>query len=194
MRHLIKVLLCVGGIAAVAAVTVDTVRISRWFIVRDLERLGIARPMFHCSMANDLTSVEFGPRIKSGGLSRYGFLLSVDLTALTHPDDDLGLIADVDAGILILNGAPLSDGGMHHIARMPDVCMLYASNTQLSDASIETIAAIDSLSCVFLTGTDVTIEGVERLQALRSDLHVEHKTIGVRMEIDEASVATEAAN
>jgi hypothetical protein len=187
----VKAMLCVAGVAAFAAVTLDPVRISRWFIVRDLEKIGVTRPMFHCSLANDLTSVEFGPRINSNGLARYGSLFSLDLTALTHPDDDLALITDVDAGILILDGSPLSDAGIAHIARMPEVDMLLANDTQLTDASIEPMAEIDSLSCVFLTGTNVTMEGVERLQILRPDLHVEHKTIGIRIKSDEPSVATE---
>ena len=194
MRNLVRASLCVAVVAAFAAATLDPVRVSRWFIVRDLQDIGVARPIFHCSMANDLTSVEFGPRINSTGLARHGSLLTLDLTALTHPDDDLGLIADVDVRILILDGTPLSDAGVAHVARMPDIGMLYANDTQLTDASIETIAGINSLSFVFLTGTNVTMVGVERLQTLRPDLHVEHKTLGVHIETDEPSVATEAAS
>lgn len=173
------------GLGAIAALTIDPLGMSRSLIVRDLEEIGVTRSVFHCSTANDLVSVEFGRRIHSSGLSRYGSLLSLDLTALTHPDNDLALITDVDARVLILNGAPMSDGGTHHIANMSSVSMLYADGTEITDASVENIAAMRSLSCVSLTGTNVTIDGVARLRALRPEVHVRHTTIGNREEDDE---------
>lgn len=162
-----------------------TEAVSRWFIIRDLEEIGVARPMFHCSVGNDLASVEFGPRIRKPGLSRHGSLFSMDLSALTHPDDDLGMVTDVDVRIVILNRTPLSDTGVQHIAKMPGVGMLYAADTKLSDASVDTIASIPSLAFVFLTGTDVTMEGIERLRTLRPDVRIEHETIGVHINSDE---------
>lgn len=179
-------LLCFVALVAVAIVGLDfSTRNSRWRMVRELGSIGVSRPLFHCSFGNDLDCVVFSHRIQRRGLSKFGRLISIDGSLLTNPDQDLVCIDDVLVGVLILNGTSLSDAGMCHVARMPQVNVLYLADTRITDQAIDSLASTRGLKCVILTGTSVTPDGIAKLKAARPDLYVVQDSIEVCQDLDE---------
>ena len=176
------------GLFAVGLAAFDHVtRNSRWRIVRELEHIGVATAVFRSRSTNDLDSVVLATRIRRRGLSRFGQMHSIDATALENPDEDLALIVDVHVGALNLAGTCLTDDGISHIGRMPHVGILYLSNTQITDNAMDEISSIDGLWCVLLKGTAVTPSGLARLSFLRPDLYIEHDSVTMGIEPEQAS-------
>lgn len=167
-------ILCIGCLG----LTRYRVEIARWFVLRDLQQMGAMTPIFHSNHSADLASVQFGTRVLSSGLDRYGQLISLDLSALTAPNEDLMLLAGTRVSQVILASTPLSDAGVQHLRGLRGVRFLDVSDTRLSGDALADIAAIESLTYVVLTGTQVEEHDVRQLQTQRPDLKIDYQVPG----------------
>jgi hypothetical protein len=179
MKFTLRALLILVALTALIIVAADyTTRKSRWRMARELTAIGIFEHHFHCSHTNDLFSVNLGRQIQKRGLGRFGRILTINGSSLTNPDQDLSFVDDVAVGMLSLDGTLLTDAGLAHVARMPEVGILSLTDTQITDGALELIASIHGLNCVIVTGTAVTESGIDKLKTKRPNLYIQHDTIG----------------
>lgn len=65
-----------------------------------------------------------------------------------------------------LDGSPLTDADLVHVAALPDLRILNLSNTKITDAGLAHIAKLDRLKFLYLFETPITDAGMEHLTGL----------------------------
>jgi hypothetical protein len=65
-----------------------------------------------------------------------------------------------------LDGSPITDADLVHVAALPDLRILNLSNTKITDSGLAHIAKLDRLKFLYLFETPITDAGMEHLRGL----------------------------
>jgi uncharacterized membrane protein len=83
-------------------------------------------------------------------------------------DSQLSKLVPLGANLrwLDLAGTAITDGGLVHLAAMPNLTRLHLERTHLTDEGLTRVAALNNLEYLDLYGTDISDAGLEQLQKM----------------------------
>jgi Leucine-rich repeat (LRR) protein len=154
-------------IAAVEALAADEVLLElRWEgeVAPRLERLvGLGTRL----RALALHGVAAGPE-SLRGLQRFPALETVAIFARAFTDGDLQNVAAPPGlrHLMLPTSNSVSDAGLSHVERFPDLESLDLGGAHVTDASLAHIARLSRLRALFLAGTGITDAGLAQLAGL----------------------------
>ncbi len=83
-------------------------------------------------------------------------------------DPELSKLVPLGANLrwLDLAGTSITDGGLAHLAAMPNLTRLHLERTHLSDQGLARVAGLNDLEYLDLYGTEISDAGLEQLQKM----------------------------
>lgn len=93
---------------------------------------------------------------------------NASIVGTNFSDSDLEKLTAVGANLrwLDLGGTGVTDAGLAHLARMPNLTRLHLERTRITDAGLERLAGLADLEYLNLYGTEISDAGLDPLQKL----------------------------
>lgn len=96
------------------------------------------------------------------------FQCNASIAGTNFGDLELSKLAPIGANIqwLDLAGTAVTDGGLAHLAAMPNLTRLHLERTHITDEGLARLAVLNNLQYLDLYGTEISDAGLERLRTM----------------------------